>query len=156
MNESEYLEDRLDHQIEWYGRKAGRNQWWYRRLRVLEIAAAASIPFLAGLVTAEEDPAVLAVGILGIVVAVVAGVLGLFQFQENWVKYRSTAETLKHERFLFLTRTTPYGGEDPFHLLVKRVEGLTSEEHTKWAEMTGGATTEHGAAGTSGLPSQTD
>ena len=65
-------------------------------------------------------------------------------------------ETLKHERFLFLTRTTPYGGEDPFHLLVKRVEGLTSEEHTKWAEMTGGATTEHGAAGTSGLPSQTD
>ena len=85
-------------------------------------------------------------------VAIVAGVLGLYQFQENWVKYRSTSETLKHERFLFLTRTAPYDADDPFHLLVQRVEALTSEEHSKWAQMTGGGAVESGTTGASALP----
>lgn len=34
----------------------------------------------------------------------------LFQFQQNWITYRATAEALKHEQFLFLSEAGPYAG----------------------------------------------
>lgn len=45
----EYLNDRLNNQIDWYDGKSQTNQKWFKRLRLLEIIAAAIIPFLAGI-----------------------------------------------------------------------------------------------------------
>jgi len=62
------------------------------------------------------------------------GVQQLFQFQQNWVSYRSTCEALKHEKFLYLATAGPYAtAERPQALLAERVEGLVSQEHAKWA-----------------------
>ncbi len=72
------------------------------------------------------------VGILGIVVTIVAGIVTLYRFQELWIEYRTTAESLKHEKYLFATRIAPYDIDEPFPLLVERIEGLISKEHTKW------------------------
>ncbi|HEY7555211.1 MAG TPA: DUF4231 domain-containing protein [Candidatus Binatia bacterium] len=74
------------------------------------------------------------VAALGLVIAVIAGILGLFQFQENWTSYRSTCEALKQEKFLFLTETEPYDHNEPFPLFVQRVEGLMAKEHSAWAQ----------------------
>ena len=67
-----------------------------------------------------------------------AGVLGrlgpeVYQFQEHWITYRSTAEALKHEQYLYLAKAGPYTGEDRHHQLAERIEGLVSQEHAKWA-----------------------
>lgn len=139
MDADGYLVDRLQDQIDWYEKKAASNQRWFHRLRFTEVLAAASIPFLTGLIEEAGDPVALAVGTIGVALAVIAGVLGLYQFQELWMKYRTSAEMLIHEKFLFLTAAAPYDGGDPFHLLVQRVEGLTSDEHTDWAKLTAGA-----------------
>ena len=48
MNQDDYIKDRVDGQIEWYDRKSGTNQRWFRWLRIVEIIAAASIPLLVG------------------------------------------------------------------------------------------------------------
>ena len=48
--------------------------------------------------------------------------------------YRSTAEALKHERYLYLAAAGPYGGDDRVRVLAERVEGLVSQEHAKWTE----------------------
>jgi Protein of unknown function (DUF4231) len=120
--------ERLENQLEWYDGKSGYNQRRYKWLKVLEIAVAAALPVVA----AVHSP-VWVTGGLAAVVVVLEGVQHVFQFQEHWVTYRSTAEALKNERYLYLARGGPYAGADPDRLLAERVEALLSQEHTKWA-----------------------
>ncbi len=104
---------------------------WYKRIKISEIASAAVIPFLA----ASNIPhAVFATGILGVLVTLFEGMLQLNQFHENWIRYRSTCESLKHEKYIYLASAGPYPNvEKPRALLAERVESLISQEHAKWA-----------------------
>jgi len=133
VNQDDYIQDRVDGQIEWYDRKSGTNQRWFRWLRMVEIIAAASIPLLVGYADSMVELKVV-VGILGLLVAVIAGLLGLYQFQENWSGYRTTCEGLKQEKYLFLTKTQPYDQGDSFSLFVQRVENVISKEHLTWSQ----------------------
>jgi hypothetical protein len=133
ISPDEYIEQRLNDQVCWYDRKSSDNQRWFKRLRLAEIVAAAIIPFLSGF--AGGSLAIkIAIGALGVVVAVIASLLALLHLQEHWINYRATAEALKTEKFLFLTQTQPYDKEDAFHLLVQRVEALLSKENTGWLQ----------------------
>src|SRR5207237_7632201 len=98
-----------------------------------EIVDAATIPFLSG-VASNSLPIKIAIGTLGVVIAVIASLLGLLQLQEHWIEYRATAESLRKEKFLFLTQTDPYDKDDAFHLLVQRVEALLTKENADWAQ----------------------
>jgi Protein of unknown function (DUF4231) len=123
--------ERLEDQISWYDRKSRSNMRWYKRLKISEIASAAVIPFLA----ASNIPhAVFATGILGVLVTLFEGTLQLNQYHENWIRYRSTCESLKHEKYIYLATAGPYPNvEKPRALLAERVESLISQEHAKWA-----------------------
>ena len=79
MSEDEYIDLRLDGQIEWYDKKS---------------------------------------------------------LDAQWIEYRSTCESLKHEKFLFLSGAEPYCEENSYHLLVQRVEGLISKENSEWFRYT--------------------
>jgi hypothetical protein len=48
----------------------------------------------------------------------------VLKFQEQWLKYRTTAESLKKEKYLFQTRVEPYDVADPLPVLVQRVKTL--------------------------------
>jgi hypothetical protein len=133
LGESEYFQQRLDEQIEWYDRKSMSSQRAFKRLRLVEILAAATIPVLAGFGQGSQSFA-LATGLAGMLVTVIAGILALYRFQENWREYRATAEALKQEKFLYLSRARPYQGEQRFETLVQRVETLLSRETTEWTE----------------------
>ncbi len=136
MDADEYLKTRVDDQIGWYDRKSQANQRWFKRLRVAEVICAAAIPFLSGYIHMYQTEVTVVVGALGLVVACIAGLLGLYQFQENWIEYRTTCESLKKEKYLFLTCSDPYDCEDEerLQLLVHRVETLISKENTNWAQ----------------------
>ena len=95
MEEAEYLEQRLDDQINWYGKKSFANQAAYKRLRLIEIIAAA-IPLLAGY-SQTSGSVGMTIGVIGLIVAVLAGIVSLYRFQENWNEYRAVAESLKQE-----------------------------------------------------------
>ena len=119
---------RLEDQIAWYDRKSGQSQQRFKLLKAIELATAAAIP-----VVAAFDVPVYVAGILGAVVVVVEGVLHVNQYHQNWITYRSTAEALKHEKYLFLARADVYGGSHrPLRLLAERIEGLISQEHARW------------------------
>jgi hypothetical protein len=120
---------RLDDQIEWYDKRSNSNQRTFKVLKVIVIAAAALIPLLAGL----PVPAWV-MGALGVVIALTEGIQQLNQYQANWISYRSTCETLKHEKFLYLGKAGPYKNESEAHsVLAERIESLVSQEHAKWA-----------------------
>jgi len=133
MDIEQYLQERLDDQIGWYDRKSCWNQRLHKRLRLLEVVAASSIPFLTGFI-AQYSFMTHVVAVVGVAVAVISGAFALFKFQENWIEYRTTAETLKQQKYLFITQTSPYDGEGAFHTLVETVEGLISQENSKWMQ----------------------
>jgi hypothetical protein len=122
--------ERLEDQINWYSRKSGDNQRRYRWFKLLEIAVAASLPVVA----AVHSPVWLTGGLAAVVV-VLEGTQHLFQFQQNWITYRSTAEALKHERYLYLAKAGPYAQVDRHRRLAERLEGLISQEHSKWTAL---------------------
>jgi Protein of unknown function (DUF4231) len=66
-------------------------------------------------------------------VVVVEGLLQAYQYHQNWITYRSTAEALKHEKYLYLARADVYAAaSNPLRLLAERIEGLISQEHARW------------------------
>jgi hypothetical protein len=121
--------DRLQDQIEWYDRKSGTNQRAFKYLKVMTISAAAIIPFLAKGTSLTSVTAG-----LGVLIAILEGLQQLYQYQSNWISYRSTSEALKHEKFLYLGKAGIYAAaKDPHALLAERIESLVSQEHAKWA-----------------------
>ena len=135
MQAEEYLHQRLDDQIDWYDRKSRAAQRRYKFLRVLEICLAASIPVISGF--AEHVPTwvlhpTLLVALAGVMLTIVAGLLSLYRYQEVWVNYRTVCDSLRREKFFFLTRTPPYDTPTPLPLLVERAESLMSQENNSW------------------------
>jgi hypothetical protein len=119
--------ERLEDGIGWYDRRSSENQRLYKWLKLLELAVAAALPVVAGV-----GSPVWVTGGLAAVVVVLEGAQHLFQFHEHWITYRTTAEALKHEGFLYLAKAGAYGGEDRHGQLAMRIETLISQEHAKW------------------------
>ncbi|MBV8674220.1 MAG: DUF4231 domain-containing protein [Acidobacteriaceae bacterium] len=125
---------RLDEQARWYGRKSKRAQRLYKSMKVVEIAAAALIPFLTGLKFSHFE---LVAGGLGVLITIFEGILQLNQYQQIWTTYRATSEALTHEKYLFLALAGPYAtaGANPPVLLAERIEAIMSQENTKWVSL---------------------
>jgi hypothetical protein len=109
------------------------NQRYFKGIKMVEIVAAAMIPFLSAF-NLSRMPWV--TGGLGVLITVLEGMLHLNQYQQNWIAYRSTCESLKHEKYVYLGKAAPYASaEDPHALLAERIESLVSQEHAKWASI---------------------
>ena len=121
--------DRLEDQVGWYDQKSASCQRAYKWTKTAQLILGSAVPVLALM---DARPVVTA--LVAAVVVVLEGVQQLNQWQSNWVLYRSTAEALKHERFLYLSSAGPYRGENSSAVLAERVEGLVSQEHAKWTD----------------------
>jgi hypothetical protein len=122
--------DRLEDQLGWYDRKSVIAQQAYKRVKLSQLIVGAAVPVIAALQVPASVTATLAA-----LVVVAEGAQQLYQWQTNWVLYRSTAEALKHEKYLYLAAAGPYGGDDRHLVLAERLEGLVSQEHAKWTEV---------------------
>lgn len=134
MDADNYVTERLEPEIDWYDGKSTTNKRWHIATKTIEILCAAIIPLLAGYAKDGGACISISIGILGASVAVAAGVSAVLKFQEQWIKYRTTAESLKKEKYLFLTKVEPYDVAEPVTVLVQRVETLVSQENTNWAQ----------------------
>jgi Protein of unknown function (DUF4231) len=128
MPDADPTMERLEDQIGWYDRKSNSNQRTFKWMKVVEILAAALVPLFAGFKLPWFA------GGSGALIAILEGLQQLNQYHFNWITYRSTCESLKHEKYLYLAKAGPYGGAvDPHTLLAERIESLVSQEHAKWA-----------------------
>jgi hypothetical protein len=123
---------RLEDQLGWYDSKSVYCQRWYKGLKIIQIALAVCIPLASFL---EPTFLKVATSVAGVLIAILEGVQHLNQYSMLWVSYRSTAERLKHEKYLFLSAAGPYKAlSDPDRLvtLAERVEEHVSTEHANW------------------------
>ncbi|KGR91350.1 hypothetical protein CD30_05905 [Ureibacillus massiliensis 4400831 = CIP 108448 = CCUG 49529] len=134
MSEEEYFQERLDDQINWYDKKSARSQKLYKSLKGIVIFLSASIPFFVGFISDFEFWEIV-VSAIGVSIAVIEAWLGITKYHEHWIEYRSICETLKHEKYMYLTRTGVYDNENPFKVLVERVESIISKENVNWASL---------------------
>lgn len=134
MTEDDYLKQRVDEQIRWHSDKSQACQAAYKRLRVLEITAAALIPFLTGMGDKIPNGTWL-IGALGVAIAMSTAIGTLYRHHENWIQYRMTAEALNQEKYLFVTRSGVYQDAGAaFALLVQRVETLLGGQTSQWSQ----------------------
>jgi hypothetical protein len=123
---------RLEDQLSWYDSKSNHCQKWYKGLKVLQIVLAVSIPVTSHL---EPSLAKWLTSVAGALIAILEGVQHVNQYSMLWIMYRSTAEHLKHEKYLFLSAAGPYKGladADRLVMLAERVEEHVSTEHANW------------------------
>ncbi len=138
---------RIEDQINWYDGKSSKCQKTYKRIKVIEIIAAALIPFLSALHISDATPQPLTLAhipltigtvtaLLGVLITILEGVLQLNQYQQIWVTYRATCEALKHEKFTYIAKAGVYAAPGDAHaLLAERAETIGSQENSKWASL---------------------
>lgn len=129
-----YLQDRLDQQLTWLSKASRANKRTFLQLRILEVLLGTGITIFSPF-TARLGWGPLAIALAGGGIALSGSLLALNRHQENWLRYRSLAEALKREKFLFLTGTLPY--DDPstaFPRLVTACESLLSAENSHWSQ----------------------
>ena len=129
----EYLRDRYLRQIQWYDSKSATSKLLYTIFQWIVISLSALIPVLV--VTLEDDLKWLTAGLA---VALAIGTAGLktFRFQENWIIYRTIAETLKKEKHFYDAGLEDYtDAAEKNALFIERVEFLISREHSLWVSV---------------------
>jgi Protein of unknown function (DUF4231) len=134
--ERQFLKLRWLDQLLWIESKAAEAQWFYYRLRLVTIVGAVIVPALVPLTTLDGSAGragQIATWVVSLVVAVSAAVEGFFQFGQRWRNYRSAAERLKIEGWLFFQAAGPYASADGGHAqafgtFASRVEDLIQRE----------------------------
>lgn len=120
-------------QAEWYDRHAGINRLLFLALKSLQIVMASTIPVIA---MVRPDAPAWVNGIFGALIAILEGFQQLGQFQQHWVRYRSTREALSREHFLFRLRAEPYtDDQSAVPLLAVRVDSLIAGESAEWLSL---------------------
>lgn len=135
MNREEferYRKQRYDDQVKWYDKKAIRSHNAYNIFQWSLTILSALTPIFIILTVAENWIKWLAVGI-AVCVVISNAALKAFKYQENWINYRTTCETLRKEIHFYTAGVQGYNtADDKEALFVDRVESLISRENTLW------------------------
>ena len=129
-NFERYLEERYNDQVKWYGKKSSFYKRYYQSCQWVAIVTSTSIPVLV--VSISGDYKWFTAG-LSVILAIVTNALKTFKIQENWLNYRTIAETLKKEKRYYDATADEYAGvENREQRFVERVEAIISMENTLW------------------------
>ena len=120
--------ERLEEQVRWHSHNAKWNQDRYKWLKGVEFIAAALVPFFAGW---GAYPIV--TGLLAVAVVVLEAIQSIYQFQGKGITYQSTAEALKHEKYLWYATAGHYlTARNPEALLAERIEEILYSGHGRY------------------------
>ena len=131
LRPKEYIEERLNNQLRYYDKTAGKGKKRYLQSRFVSVVAAALVPVCVNLDFQYMD---YVTTVLSVLVVLLVSLESVFHFREQWVNSRSTSEALRKEYFQFTTSQGHYGDaakepEKAFRLFVGRVETMIEAEN---------------------------
>ena len=138
MNKEEferYLQSRYEDQCQWYSAKAGSNKWRYLffQTAILVLSGVTTLAVAAGIYFSGVSWIRLVALSSTTLVTVLAGLMKVYRFQEQWIEYRDTSETLKKEKHIYTAKLGDYAtATSAEKLFVERVESLISRQNTRW------------------------
>ncbi|WP_338792124.1 DUF4231 domain-containing protein [Bernardetia sp. MNP-M8] len=141
-NDEEYINERLIDQMNWYDRKSSENKKKYKRIKRAEAIIAALIPvvitFGAFKIVQENDLGVylqVVAALAGVALVIMNSFLELDEHHKLWKEYRVTCEMMRHERYMYMTRSEPYDEADAFPRLVEKIEAILNSETQRWKQI---------------------
>lgn len=135
MSEEQYMKERVDDQIAWYDTKSIKAQRNYKLCTFAILCSSALIPFVTNLAIESFWTKVL-VSFLGVCATLSQGVINVNKYNENWIEYRTICETLKKEKYMYLTRAGVYAEQgNRFSYFSERIESTISQENVNWASL---------------------
>lgn len=125
-----YLESRYRKETDWYDKKA---IWHHKIYQIFQWTAIILSVFTPVLILVGDGLVRWFAVAIAVLVAISTAALKTFKYQENWINYRTTCETLKKEYYFYEAGIQGYEGvEDKEALFIQRVESLISRENTLW------------------------
>lgn len=137
----QYIQSRLTGEIGYlgyYDKTASRMKRRHLQTRAAAAIGAVLIPVVANLpweITAGAvsfHVATVTSSLIGLVIALILALDGVFHFKEQWQNYRGTEQYLLSQKFRFENRADEYqslSDEDAFKLFVSRVEKAILDEN---------------------------
>jgi len=131
---SDYLDERVTKQREWYEKKANENKKTFISYQTVIIVLGALIPVLVAfesvIPTLKEYGGPIT-ALISAIIAVYAGLDKLKQPQPNWFNYRANEEAIKKEEWFYKYKAGPYKNktEDEANIFfVERIESIISAD----------------------------
>ena len=125
-----YLHDRVDGQILWHSAKARENKAKYHLFQIITIIAGSIVPLINVIDFLPFSTRVIS-GALGSLITIITSITQLKKYDENWIIYRKTVESLKNEKYLFLHDVGEYSSkveQDKGRLFVQKIETILISE----------------------------
>jgi len=128
-----FLKERFETEINWYDKQSYTNKFWFNALSIYVIAGSIIVPILISYLDVSQLLIKIIIAVTSGSVAIAASINNLFKFQENWINYRTTCETLRKEKSYYLGNVDDYSrAKDKEALFIERVEAIISRENTLW------------------------
>ena len=134
MNIQNYLNDRVENQVHYYESKSALNKKYYLSFKIAQLTAATLLPFFSVFLS-DYSWMKYVIAFLGSVVTILEGVMATGKYHEKWVIYRSTAETLRQEKYLFMMQAGSYSGQDAVQQFVNKIEFSLGKENIGWQQL---------------------
>ncbi|MEO6522887.1 MAG: DUF4231 domain-containing protein [Mucilaginibacter sp.] len=136
----DYVANRYQDQLNYYEATSGRNQKKYKRFQWILIVLTALTPVFAALKTIKWGDFVVPIDlsvlvlVTSTIVAILTTGLKTFNYQELWIKSRTTYEMLKPELYYYNFNVGDYIKDeiDKESVFVTRVEAILGSEHREW------------------------
>lgn len=136
LNEAEYIELRLNNQINWFDHKSIKCQKEYKLWCLVQIILSAIIPIITIFPINKEYEWTITISIVacGSICSAISSYLMLSNSHDLWIKYRTACELLKKEKSLYLTNSSTYGTNplSNFNKFVHRIEEIIATENNQW------------------------
>lgn len=127
-----YLKGRYENQVQWYDGRSALYKRCYHCFQWATIILSSALP--ASIMLIPDDDKIYVVA-LSVILAIATSAMKSFKFQENWISYRTIAESLRKEVHYYNAGANGYSiSENKEQLFVERVEALISRENTLWGE----------------------
>jgi Protein of unknown function (DUF4231) len=143
----DYLKTRYEDQLDWYDGKAIDNQKSFEGLQLAMIVTSAMTPVILVSHFVEHSPWLAGLALLSAVLnLIIIGAMKSFQFQEHWLRYRSTWQERRSELYLYQagagqyeapqdTASTTLKEPDKEALFVQKIEDILAREGRAWREI---------------------
>lgn len=134
MEPEEYIRNRVDNQIQYFGIAAAKNKKWFYVISILKIVLSLVLCIGSAIYGKGSGESII-VSVVSGVLALLESLMILFKSNEKWIIYREASEKLKKEKNLFLTMTGSYysmSKEDAFNTFTQKIEFILDETNSQW------------------------
>lgn len=126
MNIDNYITERVDKQQEWFSNKSRLNKRYSNFITGATVVLSILVPCVISFS-----------GIFGKILSILCSILialgSSFKFNDKWSIYRLTSESLKREKFLFLTKAGNYRyNDDAEPDFVESIEQIIYDSNDNW------------------------